>query len=867
MLKIFFGLGTSTPVEKEVPISTKKSKSQPHVVSVDSKPVEKKKRKRSNKKKPKTTSNITNNRDDNDDSDSDSDDDILIQKVNEVVDSEVKESLINEYKYNRIDVNPVDVTISEVLTLASKRDVTFQSDDVRGCISSMYDKGLGYDVVSDVYDECFKIQKANESSQETIIIPNKKQEKKVSNKPAPAPKPVAKVSNITGTNARGANGAGIRAMPDVVTKPKPVSHKPFVVETPPIIEHIEIKNIPPVMSFDPYDPVVNASNPDPLKALQNLNQWSVNSNAGGVVGDLFFGTSAIEIVLGTLLSDCEYMKNTEIRDELNTLLIHVLASPISNIEIALATSSAASIVYHLNSLVQQQAAVSSTPSLIGTKNLAKRISNTIRKSLTIIRSKAQVNSKKDVVFDLKSSLDKIDAEIIEISTMLTQNKKIDDKKTITDLQSQFVKRELEHDKVNFSLSALEEILFAKKTKTMVEAVTSLSIQPVINLLETNNVNNTLESALLLERGETPSSIRDKVTRGSNVATYISRLHDDTNARIVPFNDELDKCANQVSNLLKEKNDLLQKLQAIEMESIAIQGRRNKLEASIRDVYHAQEKQIAALGNSQQQQGVVNAIQLQEGVGNIMKRVIALETSLSESLEFNDSSSSDNGDDILINQFSTRMSDTSNIISSYVNSESHCIIALSRRCVLAKNQLDHLQGEVQVYKGLKMQSMVTDMEQAILKLNSNLDEDKVALNHLQNDLTKCLVRFTSTLVIGTHNSDVSIPMTTLNDIATALTEAGVSLSSELIAITKSNKRTNNTNKPSNGKQQTTSTVNQPKIEKKSSNNSNIIAISNNQDSVPVTKTKPTTEKKPVWGINQEDVKKPNNNKKDHKKGDK
>ena len=105
-------------------------------------------------------------------------------------------------------------------------------------------------------------------------------------------------------------------------------------------------------------------------------------------------------------------------------------------------------------------------------------------------------------------------------------------------------------------------------------------------------NSLLESIFIGEAGETGNTLRLKREQGQTVVVVMEKLKNETDNKINPMNNEIEKCATKLSDLANIRIKLAQQLKATETEIAAVENRKKSLTESVNETVVTYERMLA-----------------------------------------------------------------------------------------------------------------------------------------------------------------------------------------------------------------------------------------------------------------------------------
>ena len=260
----------------------------------------------------------------------------------------------------------------------------------------------------------------------------------------------------------------------------------------------------------------------------------------------------------------------------------------------------------------------------------------------------------------------------------------------------------------------------------------------------------LEKIVMSEGGESASSLKGKKEKGKAIISVVEKLKKDKNDLISPMTVEINSCSVRLKDLYDKKTALLVMLDGIENDIAAVNSRKKTLQSSITESEDMYVRSLSTVETNPINREAILATKMQEKIDHLVLKVISLEncflSSLDEKADKNENKNKKVASNvpvkkvILQNEYPVRVSTSSTYLQEYVRTECQCLSLLAGRVVLLSSQLKNLKRELNAYKSLNMLALACDVETAIKKMETDIDEDKKALEHLQNDLCTSIQRY-------------------------------------------------------------------------------------------------------------------------------
>lgn len=273
----------------------------------------------------------------------------------------------------------------------------------------------------------------------------------------------------------------------------------------------------------------------------------------------------------------------------------------------------------------------------------------------------------------------------------------------------------------------------------------------------------LEKIVLSECGESATTLKNKKDQGKAVIVVMEKLKKDTNNSILPMTTEMKSCDSKLSELNDKRKALLLMLESVENDMTALNSRKKILQLSVTESEQMYARTLHTIESNPNNSNAIKAIRIQDKIDNLISKVVNLEncvlSSLDEKIERdiidnknkNKTSITTVKKVNLLNEHPARVSTSSTYLQEYVRTECQCMSLLSGRVVSLTIQLINLKRELNAYKSLNMTALAVDVEMAIKKMEKDIEEDRQALVHLQEDLCSSISRFSICLHLTSKGS--------------------------------------------------------------------------------------------------------------------
>ena len=270
-------------------------------------------------------------------------------------------------------------------------------------------------------------------------------------------------------------------------------------------------------------------------------------------------------------------------------------------------------------------------------------------------------------------------------------------------------------------------------------------------------DNLLEKIILEEGGESVSTIKTKTNQGQIVLNSIEKLKKETEMIVFPLSNELNVCTVRIDELNDKKTVLLKMLEEIETETTVLKSKKVKIEENISNAELSYERTVSTVAQNPLNRDALLASKMHEKVRNFVSKVSVLENSIFSVLEEREETVNEkilkektngkvgNGKKVVLTvDYPVRVKTSSTYLHDYVRTECQCLCLLAGRVVLLSTQLIHYKRELNAYKSLNMTVLVGELTTTIKKTENDIDEDKKALNLLQDELCGAILRFSKCL---------------------------------------------------------------------------------------------------------------------------
>lgn len=696
----------------------------------------KKKRRRNKKKKAASGKHLSDEGPDLDDEDEEEDENDADNE--DLNDNLYEQSPLVKTGTESYQADPITNTIEDVL-----RRSNFEKSKVHDVVMKMWDNGLNYDDVDAVLEQLHIQEDCDFTVDDEDNVELTKEMIEMATPPIEtiSRNPVESVQSEMQARVAGESATSVVAHQ---SSESPSQHMASEVEEITLPARLEAA----------------AAHSDLAVALAALCAWASVTDAGGMKD--FFNARALEIILQRVLSDSTEPIPSETRSGLSTLLHHVLRlAPLSS-----GSTAVSALVESIDSLKAQVLSLKTLTSPSPSHNflvdsLAHRVGMSIRRLHALMLSLCNGGSIQATLANLDTALAHATAAIDQ---HIDESRNDSTRSSTLDLKSTFTKRELLHERLLLELEAAEALREA--TLRPRSATSSARVGGTLD------DDESLETAVLAEVGETRASIAAKKSHAQLTRSYVDRVMQDHNDARSSISVELKACIDHVGVLQGRHDDLMLQVQRIEREISLASAKRATLQGKLSDEQKRYDERLSSLDGSQSQ--VMVALRIEDGARCLVSRVRDLEASLTSVV---------NGALRPVappaEEYPLRVAAVSDALGAYVESEAKCISALANRVKVVENRLQLLRREADEYRALDMQTIGAEIEGTIDKLSENAAEDTRTLSALRTALSEAIQRFASCLTADLAGVGmVAMPTIALAKAVSYLLDAGVAIPHEL-----------------------------------------------------------------------------------------
>jgi hypothetical protein len=281
--------------------------------------------------------------------------------------------------------------------------------------------------------------------------------------------------------------------------------------------------------------------------------------------------------------------------------------------------------------------------------------------------------------------------------------------SVLDLQSSLVLRDMEHDRLDLHLKAVEAAMqrIASAPKSMDAAkIPTKSIQILSSSSDDDDVQ---------------------------IEKRLSAIIKIPNTSTIGASSELTACTKSLSSLIDRQQKLRMELQKIDIEINALQARKASLEGMESD------RRPSDLSDKNMQETVSALV---ENLRQFGSSIASINSVTATPIISGQGTHLDTDKLLATSQFPTRMQSAFASLQKFVLTQSQCMTLLSKRMVITNAKFNHLRSELAIYKELQNSVGIAESCAFIRSLEENIVEDVEALEFLQSDLVNQLTRFST-----------------------------------------------------------------------------------------------------------------------------